>query len=63
MGRDLLRSFEGTVLWTGIESLRSKLERDLPAELLAQAEESRRVFHVPAPDTGRYARGRGCSPP
>ena len=55
VGRDLLRSFEGTVLWTGIESLRSKLERDLPAELVAQAEESRRIFHVPAPDTGRYA--------
>lgn len=55
VGRDLLRVFEGTVLWTGIESLRAKLERDLPAELVAQAEESRRVFHVPAPDAGRYA--------
>ena len=55
VGRDLLRAFEGTVLWTGIESLRAKLERNLPAELLARAEESRRVFHVPTPDTGRYA--------
>jgi predicted DNA-binding transcriptional regulator YafY len=55
VGRDLLRVFEGTVLWTGIESLRAKLDRDLPAELVAQAEASRRVFHVPAPDAARYA--------
>jgi len=55
VGRDLLRVFEGTVLWTGIESLRAKLERDLPAALKTQAEESRRVFHVPAPDAARYA--------
>jgi predicted DNA-binding transcriptional regulator YafY len=55
VGRDLLRVFEGTVLWTGIESLRTKLERDLPAELMAQAEASRQVFHVPAPDAARYA--------
>ena len=55
VGRDLLRAFEGTVLWTGIESLRAKLERDLPAALKTQAEESRRVFRVPAPDAARYA--------
>ncbi|MFM7136979.1 MAG: helix-turn-helix transcriptional regulator [Planctomycetota bacterium] len=55
VGRDLLRVFEGTVLWTGIESLRAKLESDLPPELRTQAEESRRVFHVPAPDAARYA--------
>lgn len=55
VGRDLLRVFEGTVLWTGIESLRTKLERNLPAELVAHAEKSRRVFHVSAPDAGRYA--------
>lgn len=55
VGRDLLRVFEGTVLWTGIESLRAKLERDLPAELKTQAETARRVFHVPAPDAARYS--------
>jgi len=55
VGRDLLRAFEGTVLWTGIESLRAKLERDLTPELLAKAEESRQVFHVARPDTARYA--------
>lgn len=55
VGRDLLRVFEGTVLWTGIESLRAKLERDLPPELLAKADESRHVFHVPRPDAARYA--------
>jgi predicted DNA-binding transcriptional regulator YafY len=53
--RDLLRVFEGTVLWTGIESLRSKLERGLPAEFLAQGEEARRVFRVLAPAETRYA--------
>ena len=55
VGRDLLRVFEGTVLWSGIESLRNKLERDLPAALKTHAEESRRVFHVPATDAARYA--------
>jgi predicted DNA-binding transcriptional regulator YafY len=55
VGRDLLRIFEGTVLWTGIEGLRTKLERDLPPGLVAQAEASRQVFHVPAPDAARYA--------
>jgi predicted DNA-binding transcriptional regulator YafY len=53
--RDLLRAFEGTVLWTGIESLRSKLERGLPADFLARGEEARRVFRVLAPDAARYA--------
>lgn len=55
VGRELLRAFEGTVLWTGIESLRAKFERDLPPELRSQAEQSRRVFHVPVPDAARYA--------
>lgn len=55
VGRDLLRAFEGTVLWSGIESLRAKLERDLPAALKTQAEASRQVFHVPPPDAARYA--------
>jgi predicted DNA-binding transcriptional regulator YafY len=55
MGRDLLRAFEGTVLWTGIESLRHKLERDLPPAMLAQFKEARQVFHVEGVDPSRYA--------
>lgn len=55
VGRDLLRVFEGTVLWTGIESLRAKLERDMPPSLRTEADHSRRVFHVPLPDATRYA--------
>jgi predicted DNA-binding transcriptional regulator YafY len=55
VGRELLRAFEGTVLWTGIESLRSKLERGLPTDFLAHVEEARRVFRVLSPDAARYA--------
>jgi len=55
MGRDLLRPFEGTILWTGIESLRHKLERDLPAEMLKRLQEARRVFEVEGIDPSRYA--------
>jgi len=55
IGRELLRAFEGTVLWTGIESLRAKLERDLPAEFRARAAEAMQVFHVAMPDSARYA--------
>ena len=55
MGRDLLRSFEGTVLWTGIESLRHKIERDVPPAMLEQLKEARQVFHVEGGDPSRYA--------
>lgn len=55
MGRDLLRPFEGTILWTGIESLRHKLERDLPEEMLKRLKEARRVFQVEGIDPSRYA--------
>lgn len=55
VGRDLLRNFEGTVLWTGIESLRHKLERDLHPDVLARLAESRRVFHVAAGGPVPYA--------
>jgi predicted DNA-binding transcriptional regulator YafY len=55
LGRDLLRMFEGTVSWTGIESLRQKLERDLPPALLDQLVESKDVFHVEPLDLSRYA--------
>lgn len=55
LGRDLLRSIEGTVLWTGIESLRHKIERDLPAALLAQLDDARKVFQVSGGKPSRYA--------
>ncbi len=55
VGRDLMRSFEGTVLWTGIESLRHKLEKSLPPQLLARLEAARDVFHVADGCPSRYA--------
>ena len=55
MGRDLLRMFEGTVLWTGIESLRHKLERDVPPAMLEKLKDARQVFHVEGGDPARYA--------
>ena len=55
MGRDLLRAFEGTVLWTGIESLRNKIERDVPPAMLDQLKEARQGFHVEGGDPSRYA--------
>lgn len=54
VGRDLLKSFEGTILWTGIESLRHKLERDMPAAMRERLEGAKRVFHVQGFDP-RYA--------
>ena len=55
MGRDLLRVFEGTVLWTGIESLRHKLERDVPPAMLEQLKQAKQVFHVDRGDPTKYA--------
>lgn len=55
VGRELLRTFEGTVLWTGIESLRHKVERAVPAPLLERLDKSRDVFHVAAVNPARYA--------
>ena len=55
VARDMLRGFEGTVLWTGIESLRHKIEREVPASLLQQLKETRRSFHVRQVDAARYA--------
>lgn len=55
VGRDLLRTFEGTVLWTGIESLRHKIERDLTPAMLEQFKDARQVFHVDGNDPARYA--------
>lgn len=55
VSRDLLRTFEGTVIWTGIESLRYKLERSTPPALLSQLARARDVFHVVGTETARYA--------
>ncbi|MFM8413257.1 MAG: WYL domain-containing protein [Planctomycetota bacterium] len=55
VARELLRAFEGTVLWTGIESLRSKLERNLAADFLDRAATARDVFRVAVPEASRYA--------
>ncbi len=55
VGRDLLRMFEGTVIWTGIESLRLKLERDLPPAVLERVAASKEVFHVEPLELSRYA--------
>jgi len=55
IGRDLLRPFEGTILWTGIESLRHKIEKSLPAPMLERLEAARGVFHVVEECPSRYA--------
>lgn len=55
VGRDLLRTFEGTILWSGIESLRHKIERDLPPALVGRLENAKQVFHVKHFDPIRYA--------
>jgi len=58
VGRDLLQPFAGTILWTGIESLRFKLERDLTAEMRERLEIAKRVFHVRRFDSRYAARPR-----
>lgn len=55
VARDLLRTLEGTVLWTGIESLRHKLERNIPSALLEQCATVATVFQVVGLDGSRYA--------
>jgi predicted DNA-binding transcriptional regulator YafY len=55
VGRDLLKSFQGTILWTGIESLRHKIERDVPQAMLERLEAAKRVFDVRGFDPSRYA--------
>jgi predicted DNA-binding transcriptional regulator YafY len=55
IGRELLRAFEGTVLWTGIEALRHKIERSIPQSLRDQVEATRRSFHVSGHNGRRYA--------
>ncbi|NDC53311.1 MAG: hypothetical protein EBZ74_03235 [Planctomycetia bacterium] len=56
--RELLRPVEGTILWTGIESLRHKLERDMPALLGERLETVKRVLHVRGFDARYAARPR-----
>ena len=55
VARDLLKAFEGTILWTGIESLRHKIERGMPPGLFKRLEQARQVFHVPSLDRARYS--------
>lgn len=55
VGRDLLRGFEGTVIWTGIESLRHKIERDLHPQVLERLADAKRVFHVKQDGVAQYA--------
>lgn len=55
VGRDLLRTFEGTILWSGIESLRHKVERSLPPGLLERLEGAKQVFHVRSLDPAKFA--------
>ena len=55
VGRDFLKTFKGTILWTGIESLRHKIERDVPAAMLERLEAAKNVFHVQGIDPSRYA--------
>ena len=55
VARDLLRTCEGTVLWTGIESLRHKIEQALPAGLRSHLEKAESIFHVAAAPPTRYA--------
>lgn len=55
VARDLLRTLDGTVIWTGIESLRTKLERSASPELRERLAEAAAVFHVVGGDGARYA--------
>jgi predicted DNA-binding transcriptional regulator YafY len=58
VGRDLLKPFEGTVLWTGIESLRHRLEREIPAAMRERLDSAKNVFHVKGFDPRYAARPR-----
>lgn len=55
VARDLLRTFEGTVLWTGIESLRTKIDGALTNALRSRMETARSMFRVEADPTTRLA--------
>ncbi|NBW86401.1 MAG: hypothetical protein EBR23_06130 [Planctomycetia bacterium] len=55
VAREMLRALEGTILWTGIEALRQKIESGLTPQLLGQVEEAGSVFSVRCADPARYA--------
>lgn len=55
VAEDLLRSLGGTVLWTGMESLRHKIERGAPPELRQRLAEAKGVFRVEGVDESRYS--------
>ena len=46
VSRDLLRAFKGTILWSGIESLRHRIEGDVSPEMLERLTAAKQVFHV-----------------
>lgn len=58
VARDLLQPFEGTILWSGIESLRHKLEREMPAAMRERLKAAQNVFHVRGFDPRYAARPR-----
>jgi predicted DNA-binding transcriptional regulator YafY len=55
VAQELLRSLGGTVLWTGMESLRGKIERCVAPELRQRLAEANQVFRVEGIDESRYA--------
>ncbi|MFM7185852.1 MAG: hypothetical protein ACKO4Z_13925 [Planctomycetota bacterium] len=55
IARDLLRSFEGTVLWSGIESLRTKLDGTATDGLRRRVETGRSIFQVEAEQVPQFA--------
>lgn len=55
VAQDLLRSLGGTVLRTGMESLRGKIERAATPDILKRLEEAKRVFRVDGGDPSRYS--------
>lgn len=55
LAREVLRPLEGTILWTGIEALRRRIEHDLTPQLLARVEEAGSVFSVRCANVRQYA--------
>lgn len=55
LARSHLRPYEGTPLWTGIEMLRSRFEKCVPAMLKKQVEEQLTAFRVEVDSSKRYA--------
>lgn len=55
LARAHLRPYEGTPLWTGIEMLRSRFEKYVPAMLKKQLQEQLMAFRVEVDSSKRYA--------